>query len=120
MTTNASKPSPTRSMVKRLIGASLVMLVIGTCSAPRIALFPVFQEGNKLIPLIEDYKKANGSYPESLDRLGVDLRFDSTGSRRLEYYLIEEGQDFILWCSAFGFLARDVYDSRTKRWRSLD
>ncbi len=120
MTTNASKPSPTRSMVKRLIGASLVMLVIGMCSAPRIALFPVFQEGNKLIPLIEDYKKANGSYPESLDRLGVDLRFDSTGARGIEYRLIEEGQDFILVCFVGRSWFREVYDSRTKRWRSLD
>ncbi len=120
MTTNASKPSPTQSMVKRLIGASFVMLVIGTCSAPYVALSSVFQEGRKLVPLIEDYKKANGSYPESLDRLGVDLRFDSTGSRGLEYHLIEEGQDFILVCFVGRSWFREVYDSRTKRWRSLN
>ncbi len=102
-----------------------VLLVIATCSLPRLTLFPVFREGNRLIPLIEKYREERGSYPDSLDQLGVKLQFGKSEFRGIDYRVNEDRTEFILVCLAFGRSGgfggtREVYNSTTEYWRTLD
>ncbi len=100
------------------------LLVIATCSLPRLTLFPVYREGNRLISLIEKYKEARGSYPDSLDQLGVKLQFGKSEFRGIDYRVNEDRTEFILVCFAFGRSGgfggtREVYNSTTGYWRPL-
>ncbi len=102
-----------------------VLLGIATCSIPRLTLFPVFREGNRLIPLIEKYREERGSYPDSLDQLGVKLQFGKSEFRGIDYRVNEDRTEFILVCFAFGRTGgfggtREVYNSTTEYWRTLD
>ncbi len=102
-----------------------VLLGIATCSIPRLTLFPVYREGTRLIPLIEKYKEERGSYPDSLDQLGVKLQFGKSEFRGIDYRVNEDRTEFILVCFAFGRTGglggiREVYNSTTEYWRTLD
>ena len=116
----ASKPSKKQSRVK-WVTVSVVLLGIATCSTPRLTLFPVYQEGVKLIPLIEKYKEARGSYPESLDQLDVELQFGKSGFRGIDYRVNKDRTEFILVCFTFGRTGmREVYKSANGWGRTID
>ena len=102
----------------------VVLLGIATC-IPRLTLFPVYQEGNRLIPLIEKYREERGSYPDSLDQLGVKLQFGKSEFRGIDYRVNEDSTEFILVCFVFGRTGtiggtREVYNTTTGYWRPLD
>lgn len=81
------------------------------------------KEGIKLVELLEDYKIQHGTYPNSLEALGVTTKFGSEGTRGIRYNSYNENTEFTVAC--FGrvpltFLeVRDVYSSETKEWRTI-
>ena len=108
--------------LRRVLGVALGSLAIGICAAPRVALFPVWQEGGKLVKRLEEYKRAEGTYPEDLAELDTEVRFaHATGFRGIHYRTGEDGSEFLLTCFAFGRSGfREAYSSRTGSWRSFD
>jgi len=113
-----SKPSKKQSRIK-WISVSGFLLVIATCSLPQLTLFPVYREGARLIPLIEKYKEARGSYPESLDQLDVELQFGKSGFRGIKYRVNEDRTEFTMVCFAFGNRIREVYNSKKGNWHRI-
>jgi hypothetical protein len=108
--------------LRRVLGAALGCVAIGTCMAPRVALFSVWQEGGKLVERLEEYRRAEGRYPEDLTQLDAESRFvPASDSRGIEYRPSEDGSEFLLTCFAFGRSGlREAYSSRTGSWRSFD
>ena len=80
------------------------------------------QEGGKLVERLEEYRRAEGRYPEDLAQLDVEMRFvPASDSRGIEYRPREDGSEFLLTCFAFGRSGfREAYSSRTGSWRSFD
>ena len=82
-------------------------------------LFPVYKEGVRLVAAIEQYKAQHGSYPADLAQLGQPIKYDDKGWRGIRYMPLENGSEFGLTCYGI-WTAREVYNSKTKQWRSLN
>lgn len=110
-------------VVNRLAIFVLAIGVLGFLSVPHMRALDARKEGMKLVELLEDYKVAHGTYPHSLDQLGVKMEFGSDGARGIRYRTYHQNTEFTLAC--FGrvpltfFEVRDVYSSETKDWRTI-
>lgn len=111
---------PTRT--GRMVAAGVLLLVFGIAIAPQVLLFPVYREGIRLVPLLEQYKRQHGTYPARLEDLGVKIRYPSPGIRGIRYTPFEDGKEFGLVC----FVdrpgttnLREVYSSKTNKWSPM-
>lgn len=94
--------------------AGLIFLLV-FASLPRLLLYPVQREGMKLVPIIENYKKEHGIYPDTLNQLGEQIRY----GERMRYETDDERTWFVLVCRG-GWTTRVVYKSATGKWESID
>ena len=61
---------------KKIATIVVVILLLGFSSLPHITLLPVYKEGVRLVPLLEDYKNQHGTYPDNLNQLGIEIKYD--------------------------------------------
>jgi hypothetical protein len=104
---------------KNLITAGIIILFLGFGGLPRMLLSPVYQEGVRVVGLIEEYKVQYGAYPDSLTQLKQEMKYDDKGWRGIRYTVLENGREFGLTCYGL-WTAREAYSSRTKQWKSLN
>lgn len=115
----AQPKNTSRRTGKLLVIIAVVIILIAFCNLPRITTYPVFREGLRLVPLLEDYKKQRGTYPDRLEQLGIEIKYYGQGALGIRYRTTDEGSEFILGCSGI-WTSREVYDSKTKTWKHLD
>jgi len=110
-----------KSILRRVVSISVVLLVFSLLSMPWTMLLPVYREGARLVPLIEDYKVKHGVYPDTLEQLGGKIKYAEPGIRGMRYTTYDEGKNFSLVCFANlpGIKLREAYNSTTKEWRQL-
>ncbi len=104
---------------KTLITIGVIILFLGLGGLPRMLLFPVCQEGTRLVDLIEKYKVQYGAYPDSLAQLKQEIKYGGRGWRGIRYIVLENGNEFGLTCYGL-WTARETYSSKTKQWKSLN
>lgn len=105
-----------KRLIKILV---IVVLLVGLVSLPRTLLLPVYREGVRIVKILADYKDEHGVYPDSLERLGVEIKYDAEGWRGIRYITSEDGNEFRLTCYCGLGNLREVYSSETKQWSTL-
>lgn len=113
------RPEKRKSVLRIVVRISAALLILSLLSAPWMMLAPVYREGVRLVPLIEDYKVKHGVYPDALLQLGVELKYAEPGIRGIRYTTYDGGKNFSLVCFANlpGIDLREAYNSTTKEWR---
>ncbi|HEY9815557.1 MAG TPA: hypothetical protein V6D20_07135 [Candidatus Obscuribacterales bacterium] len=110
-------------MVNRIVIVLLAIFVLGFLSVPHMRVIEARKEGMRLVELLEDYKVEHGTYPDNLQKLGVEITLGSEGAHGIRYRPYSENAEFTLAC--FGripltFLeVKDVYRSETRDWRTI-
>ncbi len=112
------QPRKRKNVLLRVVRISVAVLVLCFLSAPWMMLLPVYREGAKLVPLIEDYKVKHGVYPDTLEQLGVKIKYAEPDSRGMRYTTYDGGKSFGLVCFANlpGITLKEVYSSTAKKW----
>lgn len=98
-----------------LIKIAVFILFLVFASLPRLLLYPVQREGMKLVPIIENYNKEHGIYPDTLNQLGGQIRY----GERMYYETDDKKTWFMLVCRG-GWTTRVVYKSVIGKWESID
>lgn len=114
---------PKASWARRALMTTLALALVGSCAFPRAALFPVHQEGHRLVQHLDRYREQHQVYPDSLQELGVELEYPPDGWRGIRYRSVSDGSAFFLTCfvNRFGTTAeRATFDSRRRQWRSYN
>ena len=116
-------PGKMERMVNRFVIILLAIFVLGFLGVPHMRALEARKEGMRLVELLEDYKVVHGTYPDDLQKLGVEIKLGSEGARGIRYRPYRENAEFTMAC--FGripltFLEiKDVYSSETRDWRTI-